>query len=197
MTEQYHDTYGEHDDEYDEVGYAAHDDTESVLLHLRALLEEARQMPLSASVMVNREQVLELVNAGLELLPEELKQARWLLRERDEYLARAQREADQLIDAARVRAERMVERTEVVREARRVAERIVDEAADEARRLRHEAEDYVDQKLAAFEVVLERTMATVRKGRDRLQVHTGSPHLDAVATQEPSEADAFFDQDLA
>jgi F0F1-type ATP synthase membrane subunit b/b' len=197
MSEQFGDDGYDEYDEYDEIAYQPHDDTESVLLHLRALLEEARQMPLSASVMVNRDQMLELVDAGLALLPTELKEARWLLRERDEYLARAQREAEALIEAGRVRAERMVERTEVVREARRAAERIVDEAEDAARKLKHEAEDYVDQKLAAFEVVLERTTATVKKGRERLQVHTGSPRLEATGTEPDAEADAFFDQDLA
>jgi hypothetical protein len=64
----------------------------------------------------------------------------------------------------------MVERTEVVREARRVAQTVVDDAEASARQLRHEAEDYVDQKLAAFEVVLERTLRSVEKGRERLQV---------------------------
>jgi hypothetical protein len=63
-----------------------------------------------------------------------------------------------------------VERTEVVREARRVAQTVVDDAEASARQLRHEAEDYVDQKLAAFEVVLERTLRSVEKGRERLQV---------------------------
>jgi hypothetical protein len=57
-----------------------------------------------------------------------------------------------------------------VREARRVAQNVIDEAEASGRQLRHEAEDYVDQKLAAFEVVLERTLQAVEKGRERLQV---------------------------
>ena len=68
-----------------------------------------------------------------------------------------------------MRAERMVERTEVVREARRVAEQAIAAGRGRRRRLRHEAEDYVDRKLAAFEVVLDRTMQTVEKGREQLQ----------------------------
>jgi F0F1-type ATP synthase membrane subunit b/b' len=170
------------------------EDTETLLLRLRTLVEEARQMPLSASVMVNRDEFAEIIAIALEALPTELKEARWLLRERDEYLARAEREADQIIDAARVRAERMVERTEVVREARRTAERIVDAAEAEARKLKNEAEDYVDQKLAAFEVVLDRTTATVKKGRERLQVHTTSPQLEPEPDDDEGAA-AFFDQD--
>jgi F0F1-type ATP synthase membrane subunit b/b' len=169
-------------------------DSETLLLRLRELVDTARQMPLSASVMINREEFAEIISDALDGLPDELREARWLLKEREEFLAQARKEADQIVEAAGVRAERMVERTEVVREARRTAEAIVDDAEARARQIRNEAEDYVDQKLAAFEVVLERTMATVRKGRERLQVHTGSPAL-AEEAEGDAAGTAFFDQD--
>ena len=70
----------------------------------------------------------------------------------------------------RVQAERMVQRTEIVRQANHVAQRILDDANEEARRLRHEVEDYADQKLASFEIVLDRTLKTVRAGREKLPV---------------------------
>lgn len=167
-------------------------DTETLLVRLRELLDNARAMPLSASVMVNRDEFAEILEEAIAGLPEELRRARWLLKERDEFLAEAQKESEGIIDAARVRAERMVERTEVVREARRTAERIVTDAESRSRALQHEAEDYVDQKLAAFEVVLERTMAAVQKGRERLQVHVGSAPIEE---EPPGDAGAFFDQD--
>ena len=68
----------------------------------------------------------------------------------------------------------------------------MDDAESAARALRHEAEDYVDQRLASFEVVLERTMQAVQKGRQRLQVVVDLP------TEEPEAEQAettFFDQD--
>ena len=67
----------------------------------------------------------------------EMKQARWMLKERQEFLDKTQREGDDILEAARVRAERMVQRTEIVREAQHTARRTVDDARDEARRLRH------------------------------------------------------------
>src|SRR5688572_14264793 len=94
-------------------------DVETVLLRLKEMVETGRSMPMSASVMINREEVLDLLEEALATLPEELRHARWLLKEREEFLAQARREADDIIEAGRVRAERMVERTEVVREARR------------------------------------------------------------------------------
>src|SRR5713101_1058552 len=144
-------------------------DLETVLRELHDVVDTARTMPMSASVLVNREETIALIDEALAVMPEELRHARWLIKEREEYLAQARRDAEDIIEAGRVQAERMVERTEVVREARRVAQQVVANAEAQSRRLRHEAEDYIDQKLAAFEVVLERTMATVVKGREQLQ----------------------------
>ena len=59
--------------------------------------------------------------------------------------------------------------------------------------MRHEAEDYVDRKLAAFEVVLDRTMQQVQKGRERLQVHVAAD--EAARGADADEAGGFFDQD--
>jgi hypothetical protein len=165
-------------------------DVETILHRVADLVGNARPMPLSASVMINRDEVLELVEEALSRLPEELRQARWLLREREEFLAKVQREGDDILEAARVRVERMVQRTEVVRSAEHRAREVLDDAEAEARRLRHEAEDFCDQKLAQFEIVLDRTLRTVQAGRSRLQT------APIVAPEgEVAPAADFFDQD--
>ncbi len=98
-----------------------------------------------------------------------------------------------------MQAERMVQRTEIVRQANHVAQRILDDANEEARRLRHEAEDYADQKLASFEIVLDRTMKTVQAGREKLQVSPlprwpsairGTPRWAGDAGAGPGDEDA-------
>ena len=147
---------------------------------------------MSASVSINREEFGGMLQDAIEGLPEELREARWLLKEREQVLERAQHEASRLVEAARVRAERMVEKNELVREARRTSEEILEDAERQAAAIRHEAEDYVDRKLAAFEVVLDRTMQQVQKGRERLQVHAPSPEM---SEPEPDDDNAFFDQD--
>jgi F0F1-type ATP synthase membrane subunit b/b' len=153
-------------------------------------------MPMSASVLVNREETLEIVDDALHSLPEELRHARWLLKEREEYLAQARRDAEDIVEAARVQAERMVERTDVAREARRVAQQVISHAEADSRRLRHEAEDYIDQKLASFEVVLERTMQTVQRGREQLQAVVGPmPPDPPVETLPALDESGLFDQD--
>ena len=130
----------------------------------------------------NKEEVLELLEEACQRLPDETRQARWMLKERDEFLAKMQREGDDIVQAARLQAERMVQRTEIVREAQPTARRVVEEARDEARRLRLEAEDYCDQKLAAFEVVLDRTIKTVAAGRQKLSM-TPTPMIDGPDTR--------------
>jgi F0F1-type ATP synthase membrane subunit b/b' len=174
---------------------------ETLLLQLREMVDSARTMPMSASVLVNRDEALDVIDEALQNMPEELRHARWLLKERDEYLAQARRDAEDIVEEARVQAERMVERTEVAREARRVAQQVVAHAEADSRRIRHEAEDYIDQKLAAFEVVLERTLQTVGRGREQLQaVVAPASDLDHVLTAEAIEGDVLgdasvFDQD--
>jgi cell division septum initiation protein DivIVA len=180
------------DEEVDDQGHYAGTEVETLLHRVADLVGNARPMPLSASVMINRDEVLELVEEALSRLPEELRAARWLLREREEFLAKVQREGDDILDAARVRSERMVQRTEVVRNAQHTARQVIDDAEAEARRLKHEAEDFCDQKLAQFEIVLDRTIRTVQAGRSRLQASLPEEEDDRSANAGEPE---FFDQD--
>jgi cell division septum initiation protein DivIVA len=175
------------------------DDAEGMIQRALDVVSTARTMPLSASVLVDRQEVMELLQSALDRLPDELRQARWLLRERDEFLATRQREADMLLEDVRAQAERMVQRTEIVRQANQVAQRILDDAREEARRLRHEAEDYCDQRLASFEIVLGRTLKTVQAGREKLNavpppLPEAALRVGAGAPTDPMEA-GFFDQD--
>lgn len=161
---------------------------EDLLRQAAEIVASARRAPLSASVLVARDDLLDILQRALDVLPDELRQARWLLRERDEFLAQRQREADALLDEVRAQAQRMVQRTEIVRQANQAAQRVVEDARDEARQLRHAAEEFCDKKLAAFEIVLERTAKTVRAGRERLAAPVGAgAGIDGIA--EPHDGD--------
>ena len=168
-----------------------HADAELLLRRALDLVNAAPKMPLSNSAIVNRDEVLELLDETLERLPEELRQARWLLKEREEFLDRARREADEIVAAARVQAEGMVQRTEVVREAQRIARVTIEQAEAHGRQLRNQAEDYVDAKLASFEATLERTIGVVQKGRKRLQAFTPEAPVEVLPTDP-----GLFDQDI-
>jgi hypothetical protein len=180
-------------------GPAAPLDAEGYVRQALEVVLAAKAMPLSTSVLISRDEVVELLEASLEVLPDELREARWLLREREEFLAERAREADALMDEVRVQAERMVSRTEVVRQAKATAQRIVADANEEGRRLRHEAEDYCDTKLAGMEIVLDRIMRTVQAGRDKLRPQVAAAPAPGAETAQAdaAEEDGFFDQDLA
>jgi F0F1-type ATP synthase membrane subunit b/b' len=180
-------------------------DAESLIRIALDTVQTAKAMPLSTSVLVSRDDLCDVLQRALNSFPNELRQARWLLKERQEFIAEKEREADALLEEVKVQAERMVQRTEIVRQANHVAQRILDDANEEARRLRHEAEDYADQKLASFEIVLDRTMKTVKAGREKLQVSPlpeiaigdqGDTTWTGGAAPGPEDdIEGFFDQD--
>jgi cell division septum initiation protein DivIVA len=172
-------------------------DSETLLRRVIDIIATARTMPLSNSPMVNRDEIIELLEESLNRLPDELRQARWMLRERDEFVGRTKREAEDIVDAARAQAERMVQRTEVVRAAELRARQVIEAAESESRRMRHETEDFCDQRLASFEIVLEKVARTVANGRERLNIR-GSRAAAAAAPDAGDEGDdagTFFDYD--
>ncbi|MDW3178436.1 MAG: ATP synthase subunit B/B' [Acidimicrobiia bacterium] len=173
-------------------------EVQELLLSAIEIIESARPMPLSTSLMINGEPLLDLLNDAIARLPEELRAARWLLRERDEYLEGVTREGEEITRIARSRAERMVERTEVVKSAEQRAQRILADAESQARLMRRETEDFCDARLASLEGILDRTRTVVATGRTRLQ---GTSPIDltepVVEVPEQVERVELFDQDFS
>ncbi|MEE8603099.1 hypothetical protein [Euzebya tangerina] len=162
-------------------------DLDAALTALDRQMVEARPVPLSASVMVNKDELEQISAAIKAALPEEIRQAKWVLKERDQLLAQASRDAEQIVADGQLERDRMLSETEIVREAQREAQRIVDRASEEGRKLHHEAENFVDAKLADFEAMLQKTLSTVARGRDRLQGRQpGMDPLDTDRGEDPT-----------
>jgi hypothetical protein len=146
------------------------------LQQIAELIEQAKSMPLSASVLVNREEIMELLEAAKTELPEEIKQARWVVKDREELITKARRDGEAVLRSAQDQQAKLLSETEVVRAAKEEATQILSEAREQARQLRLEAEDYVDAKLAQYEIALEKTwnelqrsIAQVQRGREKLR----------------------------
>ncbi|HJP15895.1 MAG TPA: hypothetical protein QF762_02900 [Acidimicrobiales bacterium] len=182
---------------------------EAILREARDIIENARAMPLSASSMVNKEELLDMIDETMRRLPDDLRNARWLLKEREEFLAKVTREGDEILELARSRAERLVQRTEVVRTAEQKARQLMENAREESRRMRLETEDYCDQKLKNFESTLGQARDVIATGRRKLQETeternqedkvsetSNSPESD-TADKGPISSAAIFDQDNA
>ncbi len=159
------------------------------------IIETSRPMPLSSSVMINRDEVLQILNDAVARLPEELRAARWLLKEREEFLEKSRRDSDDLIAEAQSRVAHMMQRSEVVRAAENEARRIIEEAEEIARTMRLEAADFCDHRLGSFEAVLERTIKVVQAGRAKLAVT--APLRADDDNEEIEDPAGFFDQDDA
>jgi vacuolar-type H+-ATPase subunit H len=191
-------------DEYDEYDDEAYDDgpapggpigdAESLLRRAIDIIATAPSMPLSSTPRIDRDEIIEILEGSLVRLPDELRQARWMLKERQEFIKKTRREADELLEAARVQAERMVQRTDVVRSAEQRARQIVESAETDARRLRHETEDFLDQRLGSFEILLDRLQKTVASGRQRLAIGTQAAERTEIPEGD-DPANSFFDQD--
>lgn len=132
------------------------------------MVEEARGVPLSASCVVHRDDLLELLDEARNLLPHDFSTAQNLLASRDAIMEEGQSSAEQLIALAREEVSRMVEQTAIVQSAREQAQRILDDGRDTADREREEVEAYIDARLATLEVILNKTMDAVTRGRERL-----------------------------
>ena len=167
------------------------------LAQLQQIVREAKSMPLSSSVLISRDEVLEMLHQMQESLPEEIKQARWVVRDREDLLAKARAEGDRIIEGSREEQRRMAMKDAVAKRAEEEAARLLQEAEDSTGDMRREAEDYVDGKLAQFEIALRKiledaqgtarslakTLDQVEVGRDRLRSPT------TVAEQELAPPD--------
>lgn len=133
------------------------------------IVDEARGVPLSASCVVHRGELLEILEGARDAMPVDLNTAEKIIADRDRLIEEARVSAESMIGTAREDVARMVEQTAIVQSARDEAQRILDDARDLAEQERQEVEAYIDGRLATLEVILNKTMEAVSRGRERLE----------------------------
>ena len=144
---------------------------------LEDLVAEGKKVPLTSSVLVNEQQAYDIIDEVRAKFPDEIKQARWIVKERQEMVEEAEKEAGKIIENARLRAEELAAETEVVRLAEDEAARRLEEVHEKEREIRLGAEDYADEMLANLEVNLGKLLTAVQRGRDRLQGKAVEPRV--------------------
>jgi len=132
-------------------------------------MDSGRSVPLMRGRLVDIDKVYEIIDEVRANFPDELKQARWIVKERQEMLEEAEKEANRILEEARDRADSMAAEQEIVRRAAEQAAGILDDARQQEREIRLGAEDYADEMLANLEVNLGKLLTAVQRGRDRLQ----------------------------
>ncbi|MBY8888807.1 cell division initiation protein [Streptomyces sp. PTM05] len=181
-------------------------DVQKKLDEIVAAVEGARSMPMSASCVVNRAELVARLSELRDALPDSLSQAQALLGDRDQMVAEARAEAERIIESAHQHRGSLVSDTEVARQSQEEADRILAEARREAEEIRAESDEYVDSKLANFEVVLTKTLGSVDRGREKLlgrdpgapqdDVDDEAPERSADPEELRRRADAYVDAKL-
>ena len=133
-------------------------------------VNSAKSGLIGSQVKVDKERAYSILDQMRATIPEEIKQARWINKERQEMLAEATRESERILDAAREERDRLLDPEEIVKLAERRAERVLEDARNRERQIRLAAEDFADEILGSLEANLERFAAAVQRGRERLNV---------------------------
>ncbi|WP_156887580.1 hypothetical protein [Propionicicella superfundia] len=156
------------------------DSTMELLRQLRETVVQAKGVPMSASCMVNRAEVLALVDGALDQLEVDLADARWVVKQSEGTVADAQAEAERMMREARLEADRLVQDHELVVHARAQAVRIRNAAKDEAAAFSREVDAFIDSRLAEFEADLQRTESSIVTLRRKL---ASRAELDGVVAE--------------
>jgi regulator of protease activity HflC (stomatin/prohibitin superfamily) len=146
---------------------------EEKLAYLRELILNARAMPMSASCVINRSEVLAAIDDVIENLPDEIADAQQVIDTSASKVAEGEAEAGRILAEAREHAASLAQHSEVVRVAEQVAAQLRSEADQAAAALRREIDEFIDARMASFESVLHKTASQVRTARARLAERSG------------------------
>jgi len=166
------------------------DDVITLLERMEELVTESPRIPLTAKAIVDEEELFAIIDEIKEKLPEELREARWVARERERLLgearqqaeliqkearersaalvAEAERRAESVLREAQVRADRLTSDHAITKKAEEQAQRIIKHGQDVAEELHRNARQYAAEVLGKLEAQMERSMLTVRQSREEL-----------------------------
>lgn len=144
-------------------------DLQYLIDRLETLVRAARRMPMVSKIMLDEQELVDLIDQMRTVLPEEIRYAKHVLREKEQILADAQAQADDILRTAREQADLMIQREGLLKEARGQAEQIIKHANEEAERVTVGADNYTRQVLTDLEETLNRHVASVRKGLETLK----------------------------
>ncbi|MGM0367437.1 MAG: ATPase [Actinomycetota bacterium] len=136
---------------------------------IEELVDKSKKIPFSSNVVVSENEIYDLIDELRSILPEELKQARWIVKEREGMIEEAKRQSARITKEAEERAQVLVSESEVLKKANKKSEELMSMVEAKARTIRLEAEDYADEKLANLEAVLHKLLSAVEKGREQFK----------------------------
>jgi cell division septum initiation protein DivIVA len=136
---------------------------------LSRLVHGAKKAPLRDQLRVNRQEIRDILDQMRAAIPDEIKEAQWIAQERQDILAQARREAEQILAETRERQTQLASRHDLIRQSEHAAEGILEAARAHAHEIRLGAQDYADEILNTVEFNLAKSIAAIQLGRDRLR----------------------------
>ncbi|MDA2977407.1 MAG: hypothetical protein NWP59_02170 [Candidatus Nanopelagicales bacterium] len=132
-------------------------------------ITDARSVPLSRDgALVNRQEMITLLNELKKNLPQDILQANQILGQKEAIIEEGRIAGQNVIEQARGEANRLISQTEIVQSATQRANEILQQLDDELLKMRSETDQYIDARLANFEITLNRTLLAVRRGREKI-----------------------------
>ncbi len=135
---------------------------------LETSVDQARAFPFTDNCIVDREELLILISMIRENLPNEIKQAKWLLDQNRQLIAEARKEAESIMREAETRMTAMIDEHEITRKAKLLAGQTVDNANTSATQIRKKSMDYAKKKLGDLEEQLTEMLVTIQKHKKEL-----------------------------
>jgi len=141
----------------------------NLLEKIEDIIEEASKLPLSNKVMIDKEEVLEVINEIRLKMPDEINRASWVAKERQRILNEAQSEADELIEKVKEQQKYLVEESEITREAQEYAKQLIEDAERKANDMKIGAYTYSDEILSSLEGKIKEVIGIIEQNRDSLK----------------------------
>lgn len=140
-----------------------------IIENLIQQVKDARSVPLSRDgALVNRQEVIELLEQLREQLPDDVQVANEILEAKETVIDEGRRAAEALIDKAKDQARRLISEHSILAQAQREAQGLLQMAEIEVEKMRLETNKYIDARLANFEVSLNKTLDAVKRGREKM-----------------------------
>lgn len=138
---------------------------DELLEELVALLEDSKDLPVVGKTMVDKNQIIDIIDEIKANLPPETRQAKAIVADRAKIINDAKDEAEAIINVAEQKRNDMLNENDIVVQAREEAEQIVEEAKAQAKSVRNAASNYVDDLMERAENVLSENLEDFRQRR--------------------------------
>lgn len=136
---------------------------------LEEIVSKGRKIPFSSNFIVNENEIYDTLDELRNVLPEEFKQARWIVKERESMLEEAKRQSSRIIKEAEEKADALLNESEIIKSALKRSEEVMSISEAKARTVRLDAEDFADEKMASLEAVLYKILSAIEKGREQFK----------------------------